>query len=441
MSKIICDICGTVYPENATMCPICGCPKTSDAEAVIPVQDAAEAGTVRTAQKVKGGRFSNKNVKKRNQSARSDVPSRPNVKKEKEPREEKSNRGLIIAVLVLLAAVILLGTYIGLRFFAGAGDRGGRASAATGTSETQTTTTAPRENGVACTDLNIAGIDLEKGVQLQGEGRTWRMAVTAFPENTTEEITYASSDESVVTVSVNGSRVDLISVAPGTATVTVSCGSVSKKFKVECKVDETTAATEESTEPSETTEETEPEGFKLNRSDITFKAEGETFTFNPGRGISPVQCTWTTADETIATVDNGKVIAVAPGVTEITAEYNGVKSSCIVRCSWEEETGSTDETDSTESTGETESTETTENDGETWEISHSDVTIRVGDDFVLRLRSSDGETVDVSWNTHSWLNGGNVSVSGNTITGVTAGECTVSCIYDGVEYKCVVHIR
>ena len=25
MSKIICDICGTSYPETATQCPICGC--------------------------------------------------------------------------------------------------------------------------------------------------------------------------------------------------------------------------------------------------------------------------------------------------------------------------------------------------------------------------------------------------------------------------------
>ena len=25
MSKIICDICGTTYPETADCCPICGC--------------------------------------------------------------------------------------------------------------------------------------------------------------------------------------------------------------------------------------------------------------------------------------------------------------------------------------------------------------------------------------------------------------------------------
>ena len=27
MSKIICDICGTTYPDTAEQCPICGCPR------------------------------------------------------------------------------------------------------------------------------------------------------------------------------------------------------------------------------------------------------------------------------------------------------------------------------------------------------------------------------------------------------------------------------
>ena len=27
MSKIICEICGTTYPDTAECCPICGCPK------------------------------------------------------------------------------------------------------------------------------------------------------------------------------------------------------------------------------------------------------------------------------------------------------------------------------------------------------------------------------------------------------------------------------
>ena len=32
MSKIICDICGTTYPESADICPICGCSRDAAEE-------------------------------------------------------------------------------------------------------------------------------------------------------------------------------------------------------------------------------------------------------------------------------------------------------------------------------------------------------------------------------------------------------------------------
>jgi len=32
MSKIICDICGTSYPETAESCPICGCSRDAAAD-------------------------------------------------------------------------------------------------------------------------------------------------------------------------------------------------------------------------------------------------------------------------------------------------------------------------------------------------------------------------------------------------------------------------
>ena len=34
MSKIICDICGTSYPETAKQCPICGCVRPGDVQRV-----------------------------------------------------------------------------------------------------------------------------------------------------------------------------------------------------------------------------------------------------------------------------------------------------------------------------------------------------------------------------------------------------------------------
>ena len=64
MSKIICDICGTRYPDTAEQCPICGHIREGDVQ---PVDDffAMEEEPVETYQKVRGGRFSKSNVEKR----------------------------------------------------------------------------------------------------------------------------------------------------------------------------------------------------------------------------------------------------------------------------------------------------------------------------------------------------------------------------------------
>ena len=57
MNKVVCNICGTSYPESATQCPICG-----------NVQNT-EKGTSANSNNgnytyVKGGRFSKANVKR-----------------------------------------------------------------------------------------------------------------------------------------------------------------------------------------------------------------------------------------------------------------------------------------------------------------------------------------------------------------------------------------
>ena len=64
MSKIICDVCGTSYPETVNQCPICGCVRSVDVRAVAVAEEeeiqSAAAGSYNF---VKGGRFSKSNVK------------------------------------------------------------------------------------------------------------------------------------------------------------------------------------------------------------------------------------------------------------------------------------------------------------------------------------------------------------------------------------------
>ena len=74
----------------------------------------------------------------------------------------------------------------------------------------------------------------------------------------------------------------------------------------------------------------------------------------------------------------------------------------------------------------------------TWSISHTDVTIKVGESFNLRLRSSEGETASVTWTANK---SGYVYISGNKITGKTKGTVTVSCEHEGVVYECIVRVK
>ena len=62
--KVICDVCGTTFPETATHCPICGCAKPPMAE-TIPGEDTQAVQESTTAHTyAKGGRFSEKNVQR-----------------------------------------------------------------------------------------------------------------------------------------------------------------------------------------------------------------------------------------------------------------------------------------------------------------------------------------------------------------------------------------
>ena len=64
MNKVICDVCGTSYPETAQQCPICGC---TSGEGIRVVEVEEEEAAPRTY--VKGGHFSKSNVRKRNKAA------------------------------------------------------------------------------------------------------------------------------------------------------------------------------------------------------------------------------------------------------------------------------------------------------------------------------------------------------------------------------------
>ena len=398
MNRIICDICGSEYPETVERCPVCNYPRQGTEKLV-----AAESEVVQS--KVKGGRFSSKNVKKRQKAQRKAAQSQG---------EGNPNKPLIIVIILLLVAILLVSVYIGMRFLHGRGDLPVlRPSQTTASTAAATESTAPPT--VPC-----QGLVMETNVlDLETLGEQKQIAVTAVPGDTTDVLTFVSADPAVVQVDENGL---ITAVGSGQTTVTITCGDVVKTCTVVCWFQpETTAPQVTEPEPTETKatepKETEPAVLKLDPEDVSCFTAGETFTLYArlgGSTVSRSKVTWTTSDSKIATVENGTVTAIGKGTATITAEYNGQKAYCTVRCRFED-------------SSETEPTEGNEEQPAAgWKASHSDVSITVGESFRLTVKNSEGKTADAIWTQSTE---GIVSVEGKTIT------------VDGVTFTCIVRVK
>lgn len=325
MSKIICDVCGTSYPETADQCPICGCVRPVNIQGVISDNEAEDTKSGYTY--VKGGRFSKANVKKRSIANQSTSYEEPEMNEPQEKEKTGTNKGLVITAMVLLLAIVAVIVYITVRFFGMGGSEPG---------QTQTATTAiTTEATVPCTKLTAT----VQTIELSEIGSAWMLNILAEPSDTTDSITYVSSDKNVATVSDKGK---VTAVGAGQATITVTCGEQTLECRVICDIQESTEETTEET-AAETTEATvyTEEDLRLNRTDITFSYEGETWNIYSG-SIPVEEITWSCGNSSVATIKNGVVTAVGNGRTTVYAKYGDMEVSCIIRCTFTtKETGIT----------------------------------------------------------------------------------------------------
>ncbi len=466
MNKVICDICGTTYPETASQCPICGCAKPGDASAVsIDALNEEEVAAGSYAY-VKGGRFSNSNVRKRNKAGAASKKKTEVTYEEDESQQEKSgrDRGLWIALILLLLAIAAVLLYMYFTLFAPAGkDDSGteNTGASSETSFSQPELSTPTDQSVSSsatgeTDfsepdgiMHCTALELSTGtIELDAVGNAWLLNVSTTPENTTDTVTFISSNEAVATVTAQGR---VTAVGPGSAEITVTCGDIIAKCTVICDFAEptedvtepTTDATEPSTDVSEpTTDATEPtedaaepsepdpnsDDWGMNRSDISFRKPGEKWDLYKGT-VSKKLITWYSQDKNVATIENGVVTAVGPGTTVVFGSYNGKKVSCVIRCRFP---GEGEETPPSESTPDQEPAENV-----TYTINKKDVTIKKGETFALTLTDSTGTVVNVTW---SAAEKGICTISGNSITGAGKGQTTVSATVGGKTYSCIIRV-
>lgn len=302
MSKIICDICGTSYPETSTQCPICGCVRPAQA-APVSESEQEEGYTY-----VKGGRFSKSNVKKRNQGI-----AMTKVSPKAPAKEKKTVNKKLIGLIIVVACLVLIFSLLGWFIYS-----------AINNSEDE-----PKNDPVETVDIPCTGIKLAvRSFEIKSESDSLNISVTCSPVNTTDKLTFTSSDPNVVAVDVKG---NVTYVGNGKADIIVECGEISDKCTITCNVPDSTEPTEPEG-PEETTAPAKPIRFLTGLIQTTDYYQCEVgATYNLYVGEVPVgDIIWTSDDSKIAEIRDGVVYMKGNGTTTVYAEYGDQKLSCTV---------------------------------------------------------------------------------------------------------------
>lgn len=356
MSKIICDVCGTKYPESAEQCPICGHIRETGGVAASESYTDEEFETPERP-RVRGGRFSKSNVRKRNREMphyEMEASSAAAGDDDEEFGEElgtrkKSNTVINILLVIVILALLAVTGYILMEFIL--------PNVMPGAEETVPSTAAPTEQTQASTEteeprIPCTGLTLDEAVVLlEREGQEWLVNVAVAPEDTTDELVFTSADESVVMVDADGK---VTAVGEGDTTITITCGDQQAHCTIAVVFDEgsteepketegedpgeTTGGTGETEAPSTdaTEEPTEPlknVTLSLKQSDVTFRTVGQQATFKLTCGLKATEVQWSSEDENICTVDeNGVVTRTGKGTTNVVVRYGEQEVKVIVRC-------------------------------------------------------------------------------------------------------------
>lgn len=409
-----CEYCGTEYSSDLPKCPLCG---KSGAGASETERRESSCGGSRLASH---GAKPEKNKKQRNEDR---VPS---------------------WMWAVICTVLALAVFVGALYFVycmGFLDRKEKPQEP----PAQTEQLPPQEDQqpdapevpedvqkpvdpdqVLCTSLTLS----QTAVVMDEEGGRIFLTAVALPTDCTEEIVFASSDESVVTVDQSGM---LTAIAPGEADIIVSCGSKSKTCSVLCEFEpaapvepEVPTVPAEPEPPVEPEPEPEPEKMPtLSSVDFTLFHPGEQTTLKVKDAPEGASITYTSSNPGVATVtDTGLVTAVGSGNSTITVMVGDTKLTCIARCNLEDSTennnGGSEEVPGS------------------YTISHADVTLFHADErFTITLFNDQGtEIVGEGW-TSSDSSVCTVNADGRVVA-VGKGTATVSTTYGGKTYECIV---
>lgn len=166
-----------------------------------------------------------------------------------------------------------------------------------------------KTNGTLTVTIPATGIVLNTTSQKLEAGKSFQVTATVEPSNTTDKVTWSSSNEAVAKVADDGT---VTAVKAGTAVITATAGNV----KTECTITVTAPATK----------------ITLNTTRQKLKA-GKSFTLKAT--VAPADTTdkvvWSSNNTKVATVSsNGTVKALKAGTAVITVKAGNVKATCTV---------------------------------------------------------------------------------------------------------------
>ena len=173
--------------------------------------------------------------------------------------------------------------------------------------------TATCEITVVAATVPATGVTLDKTSETLNVGGEVNLTATVAPADTTDTLTWTTSNANVATVA--GGKVTAVGV--GTATITATAGDKSAT----CTITVAVAVSK----------------VELDKATANMTVGGETtltatVTVNPNADTYK-NVTWTTSDATVATVENGKVKALKAGTVTITATSatdNAKKAECTI---------------------------------------------------------------------------------------------------------------
>ena len=250
-------------------------------------------------------------------------------------------------------------------------------------------------NGV----IEVAEIKLDKEELTLSPGQTGQLTATVEPGDATDKtVTWTSSDETVATVDQEGK---VTAVAEGEAVITAKAGEKEATCKVIVMADVVAVTS-----------------IALDAQLLTLEpgqSEVITATVKPDNATDKT-VTWTSSDNSIATVENGKVTAVKEGEAIITAKAGDKTAECKVVVT----------------KGEVAVTEITLNKAElTLEPGQSEV-------LVATVKPDDATDKTVTWSTS---NSGVATVQNGKVTAVAEGEAVITAKAGDKTAECKVAVK